>query len=168
MLGKLTAAVAGMALAGVLLGAAENLDQLKARLARETDPAKRAKITVKIGPILLGQFTRAYSEQRYETGTAGLEEYLGYIRRAYRDLENSGRKARKKPKGFKELEIHLRQATLRLDDLAQALPYDQRAPLEAAKQELEAIWEKLVRALFDLPPRPADGPSPGADKEKRP
>ncbi|MFQ5926511.1 MAG: hypothetical protein ACE5MH_03660 [Terriglobia bacterium] len=167
MLKRLMAVVAGLALLSVTLVAAESLEKLKAKLAREKDPEDRAKITVKIGPIILERAAQAYTEQRYEAGTAALEEYLNYIRRAHLDLKNSGRNARKKPKGFKELEIHLRQVTLQLEDLARAVPYEQRTPIEAAKQEVEGIWKKLVRALFGLPPSPPDEPTPGVPKERK-
>lgn len=154
----LVAALLALALTCASLGGPETLEQLKARLDRQRDPAERARTTAKIGPILLEQAAQAYREERYETGTGVLEEYLGYIRRARSELEASGRNARKRPRGFKEMEIHLRQATIQLDDLARAVYWEERGPVEAAKKEIEEIWEKLVRALFDLPPRPAAPP----------
>ncbi|MFQ5817508.1 MAG: hypothetical protein ACE5H2_06075 [Terriglobia bacterium] len=163
---KLAAVLTGLALLSGSLAAADTLEQLQAKLAREKNPIKRVQITVKIGPLVLARAAQAYAEQRYEVGGAALEEYLDYIRRAHRNLEHSGRNARKKPKGFKELEIHLRKTSIQLEDLARAVPYAQRAPIEAAKQEVEDTWKKLVRALFGLPPRPANEPASGAAEEK--
>lgn len=142
---------------------AEKLEKLKEKLAQQRDPADRAKTTVKIGEIMLEQAATAYKESRYPAGAATLEEYLNVIRHAYAGLEASGRNARKKPKGFKQLEIHLRRALIQMEDLARAIPYDERAPVEAARQEIEGIWQKLVRALFGLPPR-----APEESEEKKP
>lgn len=168
MMRKLTVTLAVALLTGNSLVAADDLEKLKTKLAREREATDRAKIAVKIGEIVLNQAAQAYLDQRYEGGAAHLGEYLGYVRRAYRDLEDSGRDARKKPKGFKELEIHLRQATLELEDLARALPYEEREPVEAARQEIEGIWKKLVRALFGLRPRAAGEAAEETNKEKKP
>jgi hypothetical protein len=56
---------------------------------------------------------------------------------------NSGRDARKKAGGFKELEIALRKHVLRFDDLARALSLDQREAVLAA-----GIRNGLLKALF--------------------
>jgi hypothetical protein len=166
MRAALCAQLATLALLSVPAEAADNLDKLKDKLARQQDPADRAKTTVKIGTLLLDQTARAFAELRYEAGKAVLEEYLGYVRRAYQDLEASGRNARKKPKGFKDLEIHLRKAALRLDDVARSVPYEERAPIEAAREEIENIWDNLIRALFGLKPRPPGGSPPEGTQEK--
>ncbi len=166
MRATLLAQLATLALLSVPAEAADNLDRLKDRLARQEDPADRAKTTVKIGALLLDQTARAFAELRYEAGKAALEEYLGYVHRAYQDLEASGRNARKKPKGFKDLEIHLRKAALRLDDVARSVPYDERAPIEAAREEIENIWDNLIRALFGLKPRPSAAATPEETQEK--
>ena len=141
----------GMVPAGVSLAAEEELDKLKAKLAREDDAPNRAKITVKLGRVLLNRVRHAYQEEQYEIGEAVLAEYMGYIRTAHQDLKKTGRNARKKPKGFKDLEIHLRKSIRLLDDLARAVPYTNRASLTATKQEMEVIWHELIAALFGLP-----------------
>jgi len=166
MRAALCAQLATLALLNVPAEAAENLEKLKTKLARQQDPADRAKTTVKIGTILVDQSARAFAEHRYESGKAALEDYLGYVRRAYQDLQASGRNARKKPKGFKDLEIHLRKAALRLEDVARSVPYDERAPIEAAREEIETIWESLMRALFGLKPRPPSASPPEGTQEK--
>ncbi len=140
----------GTALVRVSPAAEEKLDQLKAKLAREDDAPTRAQITVKLGRELLNRTQQAYQEEQYRIGEAMLAEYLGYIRTAHQDLKKSGRNARKKPKGFKDLEIHLRKSIRLLDDLARAVPYISRAPIMATRQEMEVIWHELIAALFGL------------------
>lgn len=166
MRARIRLAVAAVALLGLSLPAADTLEKLKAKLEREKNPADRAKITVKIGNLLYTQFAQAYAEQRYEAGSTLLDDYLNHVRRAHRDLMHSGRKASRKTKGFKELEIHLRRMMLQVNDLAQAVPYDERAPLEAALREMQDLQESLMRALFDLPRRQAADPP--AQQERKP
>jgi len=136
----------------VAVAAEEKLDNLKAKLAQEQDAPDRAKIIVKLGNELLPRVQLAYQEGQYEQGEAVLAEYLGYIRSAHQDLKKSGRVARKKPKGFKDLEIHLRKSIRLLDDVARAVPYANRAPIATTRQEMEIIWHELIAALFGLPP----------------
>jgi hypothetical protein len=70
------------------------------------------------------------------------------IRRAHEDLLNSGRDARRSPRGFKDLEIHLRRSHRELDELGHLLTFDERNPLEKAKEEIEDIREKLLDNLM--------------------
>src|SRR3990170_1080062 len=66
----------------------------------------------------------------------------------YAALVQSGRAPRRKPKGFKHLEIHLRQSRRRLDDMARPLPYEDRRPIEAAIEDLEELRLKLLDDLM--------------------
>ncbi|MFQ5663229.1 MAG: hypothetical protein ACE5HL_05325 [Terriglobia bacterium] len=140
------------ALLGVLLlgsvAATDDLAKLRQKLARETDPADRAKITVKIGREMLKQIAKIYKEGAYTDAEQLLGEYREAVRAAHRDLAQSGRDARRKPKGFKDLEIHLRKSERKLEDVTRGLPYDVRAPVEEAVAEMEAIRLKLLRALM--------------------
>ena len=60
----------------------------------------------------------------------------------------TGRDAHKKPKGFKDLEIALRRQVRQLEDIGQGLSFDQREPVQKAKEEASAIRDQLLKALF--------------------
>lgn len=152
-------------LLAALLGgpaAADDLEKLRQKLAREGDPADRAKITVEIGEELLKQAAKTYKEGAYTDGDLLLEDYRQAIRAAYQDLVESGRDARRKPKGFKHLEIHLRKSRRRLEDMARALPFDNRAPVEETLAAMESLREELLAALMSTNRGPYQG------KEKQP
>ena len=135
-------------------GAAQDLAKLRQQLARANDPADRATLTVKIGEALLNQAAKMYAEGAYTDGDLLLAEYMGAVRAAHLSLRQSGRDARRRPKGFKQLEIHLRKSRRRLADLARSLPYSNRPPAEEARAEMEAMRLELLGALMkvDLEP----------------
>ncbi|MDA2912936.1 hypothetical protein MYX77_03065 [Acidobacteriia bacterium AH_259_A11_L15] len=124
--------------------------ELRARLERENDPGERAKLAVKIGENLLEEVGRTYQEGDYEAGEERLAEYLDVLRQAHQELEASGRDARRHPKGFKELEIHLRKRRRELRDLARHLPFHQRAPVEQAIAEMGEMRTALLSALMNV------------------
>jgi len=135
---------------GLAAGAAAGADLVKLRekLAREPDPANRAKITVEIGDELLKQASRKFKEGADAEAESLLLEYRQAVHEAYDDLVETGRDARRKPKGFKHLEIHLRQSRRRLDDMARPLPYEDRRPLEDAIEDVEQLRLKLLGDLM--------------------
>jgi hypothetical protein len=63
-------------------------------------------------------------------------------------MMKTGRDAHKKPKGFRELEISLRRQVNQLKDIGGALSYDQREPVEKARDEAARIRDDLLKALF--------------------
>lgn len=137
-----------------LSGAADQLQKLRQKLARERDADDRAKITVKIGQELLARVARAYKEGDLDEGTRLLGEYRDAIRAAHQGLVQSGRDARKKPKGFKDLEIHLRKSARELGDVGRLLTFDQRGPLQEALDEMNAIRQELLSKLFRVMEEP--------------
>lgn len=139
--------LAALLLAPLLL-AADNLAELREKLAREDDPDDRAKITVEIGETLLQNIAEAFQKGKVEEGENLLSEYVEAIRKAHEDLKESGRDARRKPKGFKDLEIHLRRSHRELQDVGHLLTYDEREPIRKALTELESIREELLQDLM--------------------
>jgi hypothetical protein len=131
-----------------LSGGAEDLAKLQQQLAQESDPDDRAKITVKIGRELLKQIADAFEKGEGEEAEHLLSDYRQAIRAAHEDLKDSGRDARRNPKGFKDLEIHLRKSTKKLDDLGHNLSFDERTPLDEAIAEMEAIRQELLENLM--------------------
>jgi len=135
---------------GLVAGAAAgaDLDKLRQKLAREPNPANRAKITVEIGEELLQQASRKFKDGADADAESILLNYRQAVHKAYDDLVQSGRDARRKPKGFKHLEIHLRKTRRRLDDMARPLPYEDRRPIEETIKDLEELRLKLLDDLM--------------------
>ena len=129
---------------------ADDLEQLRAKLARENDPSKRAKISVKIGRELLQQTKQLYRDETFPEARAKLEEYLAVVTTAFEGLQEFRHQARRKPRGFKELEIHLRKSRRALTDVARAVPFDVREPVQKTVEKIKTMRTELLHSLMDF------------------
>ena len=127
---------------------AKELQRERTRLQKETDPVDRAKIGVKISDILVEDVGEAVREGNFEEMQIQLTAYAQTIESAHKELLDSGRNAVKKPGGFKELEIALRQHVRKFDELSRMLNLQRRVPLEQTKDLATGIRDKLLKALF--------------------
>jgi len=138
---------------GMTLGADE-VDKQRQRLAKANDPGERAKISVKLGDELLKRITAAYRHEDREGGEELLSEYRETILAAGQALLASGRVARRQPRGFKELEIHLRKGERALLDVGRGLVYDQKQIIDETREEMEKLRQALLAALMRSPKAP--------------
>jgi len=126
----------------------ERLQKERDKLSRLTDPVDRTKTDIVISEILLSLANDTIKTGEPEMLSKRLTEYIDTIRDAHQTMMKTGRDAHRKPKGFKDLEIALRRQIRMLDDLAHAVSFDQREPVEKAKQEASDMREDLLKALF--------------------
>lgn len=126
----------------------EHLDRERAHLKSLTDPVDRTKSDITISEILLSLASDAVRSGEPEVLQKRLGEYVDAIEDAHQALMSAGRDAHKKPKGFKDLEIVLRRQIRTLDDIGKGLTFDQREPVDKAKQEASDIRDDLLKALF--------------------
>jgi hypothetical protein len=136
--------------------------EIQARLEREQNPVKRAKYEMQLGQVKFEQAVNAYGKQEFEQGVALLEAYLHHLQGAWKLLESSGRSAVKRPEGFRELDIELREDARRIEDLAHQTPYDLREPIEKVELEVDHIRNQVLSALF-----PSEAPAATAKKSPR-
>ena len=99
-------------------------------------------------PAVLSLTTDAIKNGDTETMEQRLTDYISAIQDAHEGLTQAGRDARKKPRGFKDLEISLRRQINQLKDIGGALTVDQREPVEKARSEASRIRDDLIKALF--------------------
>jgi len=125
-----------------------DLQREKDKLKRATDPVDRAKTDIKISEILLSLTSDAAKNGDLETMQQRLTEYTSAIQDAHETLMKTGRDARKKPHGFKDLEISLRRQINQLKDIGGALTVDEREPVEKTRTEASRIRDDLLKALF--------------------
>ena len=126
----------------------ERLQKERDKLNRLTDPVSRTKTGITIADILLSLASDAVKTGEPEVLGKRLSEYVDTIRGAHQTMTKTGRDAHRKPKGFKDLEIALRRHIRVLDDLARSVVFDQRDPVEKAKNEASDIREEMLKALF--------------------
>ena len=121
------------------------------------DAVQNAKSVVRQGEIQLEQVRREVRAENYDEALRVLTAYRDAVKSAHAALKASGRDAERKPSGFKNLQIHVRQSTQRLEQTILSVPVEQRAPFEAIRKELEAIDKELVDALFPRQPSMKSG-----------
>ena len=124
------------------------LDREREKLKRTTDAVDRTKIDINISEILLSLVSDAVKSGEPEVLGRRLNEYIDTIQDAHQAIMKTGRDAHRKPKGFKDLEIALRRQIRVLDDIGRGLTFDQREPVEKAKQQASEIRDDLLKALF--------------------
>jgi hypothetical protein len=132
----------------------ERLDRDREKLKRTNDPVDRTKIDIDVSEILLSLISDAVKSGEPEVLGKRLSEYVETIQDAHQAMMKTGRDAHRKPKGFKELEISLRRQIRILDDIGRGLTFDQREPVEKAKQQASDIRDDLLKALFGEPNAP--------------
>lgn len=125
-----------------------NLQKERDKLKRASDPVQRTKTQIKISEILLTLTSDAVRSSDLEIMEQRLDDYVTAIQDAHQTMMKTGRNAHKKPSGFKELEIALRRHMNQLKDIGGALTFDQRDPVEKARNEAIRIREDLLKALF--------------------
>jgi len=126
----------------------EALKKEQEKLNRISDPVGFTKASIKVSELLLtlaGQAAKAGDLQAMESR---LNEYVGTIQKANETMARTGVDAHRKPKGFKELEIALRRQGNLLKDIGGMLSFDQREPVEKAREQASVIRESLIKALF--------------------
>jgi hypothetical protein len=126
----------------------ERLDREREKLKRTTDAVDRTKIDIDVSEILLSMVSDAVRSGEPEVLGRRLGEYVEAIEDAHQAMMKTGRDAHRKPKGFKELEISLRRQIRILDDIGRGLTFDQREPVDKAKQQASDIRDDLLKALF--------------------
>ena len=126
----------------------ERLQKERANLTRQTDPVGRTKTQIKISEVLLNLISDAVQAGDMELMRKYIGEYLAAIEDAHQTMMKTGRDAHRKPGGFKDLEIALRRHVRQLVDIGKSLTYDEREPLEKAKEEAIDIRDDLLKALF--------------------
>ena len=139
-----------------------NEQELTARIGQESNPAKKVKLEIQLAELKLGEAVAAYDHDQFEAGPKLLQAYHGLMKQAWDLLEKSGRDAGRKPQGFKDLDIALRESARRLNDLKQRTPSADRVGIESIATETDLLHNHVLTALFpgsDM--KEAVSPSPG-------
>jgi len=135
----------------------DNEQKLQARIERQRNPVKKAKLKVRLGRVKLLQAIEAYDRGERGQCQQLLDAYLEVMKSAWTDLQGSGRQAWRKPDGFKQLDIGLRENARFLQDLMHRVPFEERGPVEKVFQEAERLRAAVLEALFPSErPRKAD------------
>lgn len=141
-------AFAAILFAGATAGARDTEDQLVQRIQSEQNFIKKAKEEIKLSTFQLARVEDAYSQGRIEDGVKLLATFMATLKSSWKNLHDSGRTAAKRPEGFRELEIALREDARALQDLERVVGYFDRAPIEQSVKDLDQLQGQLIQELF--------------------
>lgn len=126
----------------------DNEQDLISRIARERNPVKKARYEIRLARVKLFQAMEALDEDDVKGSQELLQDYLDEMNRAWDTLLSSGRPAHKKPQGFKQLDIALREDMRYLEDMKHRYSYLDRGPAEKIEKEVEQLRGRVLKALF--------------------
>jgi hypothetical protein len=153
------ALIAALALC-VPLAAQDHLAQDLARYQNETDPVRRARALARVGDEQVDLAKRQLRADDEVASLQTLEQYRDEVHATVAALNAMGVDAERKPSGFKELQISLRETIRRIDDLILTLEVDKRPFFRAVRNDLFADQNDLIDKLF---PRKPERNAPKSD-----
>lgn len=160
MLRMCAATIAALTLAAPIT-AQDRLGADLARFEQESDPVRKARALVKLGDDQIDQARKELKADDDVGSLHTLEQYRDEIQHTTDALKATGVDAEKKPAGFKELQISLRENVRRIDDLILTLPVDKRPFFREVRTDLVKTQNELIDALFPRQPdRNSKKPNP--------
>jgi hypothetical protein len=142
------------------LAAQDRLAEDLAKYQHEGDPVHRARDLAKLGDEQIDLARRQLKADQEVDSLHTLEQYRDEVRETVTALNGMGVDAERKPAGFKELQISLRETIRRIDDLILTLNVDKRPFFREVRNDLFANQNQLIDKLF---PRRPERTSPKSD-----
>jgi hypothetical protein len=133
---------------GVPARAEDSRSKYQGQYEAESDPVRKAKILAKLAPLEISEARANIRAEKEEQALAVLEKYRDEVGETAQALTATGVDAQRRPAGFKELQISLRESMRHLDDLILSLPVDKRQFFQAVRSDLSATQTLLFDALF--------------------
>jgi hypothetical protein len=145
------AAIASLALTAPLAAQSRLATDL-ARYEQDSDPVHKSRDLVKLGDDQIEESRKQLKVGDDVGSLHTLEQYRDEIRHMAEALKSTGVDAEKKPAGFKELQISIRENVRRIDDLILSLPADKRPFFREVRTDLVKTQNDLIDALFPRKP----------------
>ena len=143
------------------VAAQDRYEQDLARYQHEPDPVRKARELAKLGDQQIDVAKKQLKAGDEVASLHTLEQYSDEVRETVSALGGTGVDAEKKPAGFKELQISLRETIRRVDDLIFTLNVDKRPFFREVRNDLFANQNQLIDKLFPRnPERSAPKPNP--------
>lgn len=142
------------------LFAQEHLADDLAKYQHEPDPVRKARDLVKLGDEQVEMARKLLRDDQDVGSLHTLEQYRDEVHETVTALNGMGVDAERKPAGFKELQISLRETIRRIDDLILTLEVDKRPFFRVVRNDLFMDQNVLIDELF---PRKPERGAPKSD-----
>lgn len=124
------------------------------KFEKQKDAVHKAKALAKLITKEIDMAATEIRKGKLQKGVARLQHYARVANQVHKELVATGRNPEKKPSGFMQLQIAMRQSVRRLDDLIYLMPVGTREPVEAVREKIDKINSQLLEELFPPPPPP--------------
>lgn len=131
----------------------KDLAKLQAKFAHEKDPVDKAKLMVKLERAEFEQIEADLEKNRLKEAVDGLRQYKGQADSVSKSLDATGRNAAKHGAGFMQLQISLREALRRLNNILVGLTGDEQKPFVHIRDHLDLLNRHLMLELFPSQPK---------------
>jgi hypothetical protein len=142
------------------LAAQDRLAENLAKYQHETDAVRKTRALAKLGDEQVDLARKQLKAGEDVASLHTLEQYRDEVRETVSGLNGMGVDPERKPAGFKELQISLRETIRRIDDLILTLNVDKRPFFREVRNDLFAMQNELIDKLF---PRKPDRNAPKSD-----
>jgi hypothetical protein len=145
----------GALVAAATAGAQESAAQLRARFQQESNAIRKAKMMVKLGDLQSMEVQKDLAGDHFPEALATIEQYSDETAESSRALDALNVNAEKHPRGFRELQISIREFLRRLTETTASLTGEEQEPMLKVRKNIEETNQHLIHELF--PARPAPG-----------
>ncbi len=156
------APVAGFALLVTASAGQIRVQDLRTQFVREPNPVRRAKLLPRLEQAEFAEIRQQIDGGDYAKALELLGGYRDEVRATQKALDATGVDPEKKPGGYKELQIAVRESLRQLSEVLVTLPGDWKMGFDDIRRELEAANNRLIVQLFPHQP----GHQPQSEKRK--
>jgi hypothetical protein len=148
--------MAGLMLATTILAGPhptqDRAADFRARFARESDPLRKAKMMPQYGDLEFQEIQNAIEEGNLPQALEHLKIYRDQAQSVTKSLDAREADPERHPAGFKQLQISVRGALRRVEDITVRLLSDDAKPFQELRRDLEELDRHLVHELFPRQP----------------
>jgi hypothetical protein len=134
------------------LAAQDRLAENLAKYQHEADPVRKSRALARLGDDQVDLAKKQLKADDEVASLHTLEQYRDEVHDMVAVLHGTGANAEKKPAGFKELQISLRETIRRIDDLILTLNVDKRPFFRVVRNDLFTDQNELIDELFPRKP----------------
>jgi len=139
------------------------IEDLRQRLAQESDPVRKAKKMPQLGEAEFRQIQKEVASEQFSEALALLRQYRGEVQSCLQGLDATGANAEKHSSGFRQLQISLRESLRRLDAMIPLISPETQPGFIETRADLDEMNKHLIEELF---PRPKQTQSSGQEKHQ--
>ena len=123
-------------------------ENLIARIKREKNPGKKARLHLRLAKLKLREADAAYHSRNFAEGKALLQQYLHQVRSSWATLQGADNAVRKHLGALKDLEISLREDDRFLEDMRHRVPYPESEAVKEIAKESSTVHNQVLEAIF--------------------